>query len=136
MQYSTQYLRSFADTVWIYPTADLEYALSTTTVPYTFDGTHIVCSSMTDLIALYTAVFDRTAVTQPVGNAGYSLGVGSHLQDLGKELLWLVNGHAVLKWRLLKQLTPQLPARVIPVPGNSPADTIGYGQVIVWRRPP
>ena len=84
---------------------------------------------MADLIALYTAVFDRTAVTQPVGNVGYSLGVGSHLQDMGKELLWMVKGHAVVKWRLLKQLTPQLPATVIPNPGNSPANTVGYGTV-------
>jgi hypothetical protein len=33
----------------------------------------------------------------------------------------------MIVWRLVKQLTPQKPATVIPVPGNStPNETIGY----------
>ena len=46
---------------------------------------------------------------------------------MGDEIRFrLTNGNVVVIWRLVKQLTPQLPSTVIPVPGNSPNETIGY----------
>jgi hypothetical protein len=129
MQYTLKYLRSISNTTWLYPKNDLTTALKNTTIPHTYDGSHIVCATLSDLIALYDFVFNQTAISQPIGNVGFSLGVGTHLEDMGDELEWqLPGGRAVLKWRLLKQLTPQT-VSYIPVPGNSPADTVGYGTV-------
>lgn len=122
----SNYLRTFGDTVWIYPITDLDYVLGTTTRPYTRDGNNIVCSDFSNFMALYTEIFQRTEVTQPIGNTGYSLGVGTMLEDLGKELEFkLPGGQVLVRWRLVRQLTPQL-VSAIPVPGNSPAGTIGY----------
>ncbi len=76
-------------------------------------------------------IFDQTAISQPNFNAGYSLGVGTLLQDYNQEIDWkLPSGELVFKWRLVKQLTPQAPATQIPVPGNSLPDTIGYVVVL------
>lgn len=120
-------LRTTIDTVWIYPPADIAYALSTTTYKYKYDGTNIVCPDMANLIGVQNAIYFRTTVTQPVGNVGYSIGVGSLLKDLGEVINFkLETGEKVIGWRLVQQLTPQLPATVIPVPGNSPPNTIGY----------
>ena len=44
MNARSKYLRTFGDTAWIYPIADIDYALSTTTHPYRRDGNNIICS--------------------------------------------------------------------------------------------
>jgi hypothetical protein len=126
MNARSKYLRTFGDTAWIYPIADIDYALSTTTHPYTRTGNNIVCSNFANFAAVYTDIFTRTTVTQPVGNVGYSLGVGTMLEDLGKDIEFkLTGGQVLLRWRLVRQLTPQV-LGAIPVPGNSPAGTVGY----------
>lgn len=115
--------------------SDIQAALSATTIPYTFDGTILSTDSLADLILLYTEIFNQTAISQPVGNTGFSLGAGSQLEDMGNEIVWQIKGGLeVIKWRLMRQLTPQLPATVIPSPGNSPNGTIGYGTVWVAYR--
>jgi hypothetical protein len=122
------YFLTIVNTAWIYPMSDLQYVLDRTTIPYTFDGTFLVVDNLANLVLLYGEVYNRTAVTQPVGNPGYSLGVGTQLEDMGNEIIWQVqDGLQVIRWRLMRQLTPQLPATVIPAPGNSPNGTIGYG---------
>ena len=116
-----------SNTSWIYPTADIKAGLATTTYKYKYDGNFITCPNMTSLIGVYNDIFIKTTVSQPTGNAGFSLGVGTLLEDMGKEIHFkLSTGELVLTWRLVKQLTPQLPATVIPVPGNSPNLTVGY----------
>ena len=123
---------SVNNTSWIYPLRDLQAALAATSIPYTFDGTILKTNSLADLVTLYGQVFDQTAISQPVGNTGFSLGAGTQLDDLGKEIVWQIPGGVnVIRWRLMRQLTPQLPATVIPAPGNSPVGTIGYGTVWV-----
>jgi hypothetical protein len=115
------------DTVWLYPEINITRALSTTTSKYTYDGDFITCPDIQNIADVYSAIFSSTAVSQPLGNDGYSLGVGTLLEDLGKELRFrLTNGNVIIVWTLVKQLTPQSPATVIPVPGNSPNETIGY----------
>ena len=90
---------------------------------------------MSNPVAQPTEIIDRTAITQPVGNTGYSLGAGTQLEDMGNEIIWQIQGgQEVIKWRLMRQLTPQLPATVIPTPGNSPNGTIGYGTTWVAYR--
>ena len=122
----TTYL-TVIDTVWLYPEINITRALATTTFKHTYDGDFITCPDIQNIAAVYSTIFDSTAVSQPVGNNGYSLGVGTLLEDQGKELRFrLTSGQVIIVWRLVKQLTPQSPASVIPNPGNSPNGTIGY----------
>ena len=117
------------NTTWLYPEINVTRALATTTFRHTYDGDFITCPDIASIAGIYDDIFNSTAVSQPVGtNPGYSLGVGTLLEDYGKELRFrLTSGQVIIVWRLVKQLTPQQPATVIPVPGNStPNGTIGY----------
>ena len=116
------------DTVWLYPEINIARALATTTSKYTYDGDFITCPDIQNIAGVYSAIFDSTAQSQPIDNVGYSLGVGTLLEDQGKELRFrLTSGQVIIVWRLVKQLTPQKPATVIPDAGNStPNGTIGY----------
>ena len=119
------------NTTWLYPEINVTRALATTTYKYTYDGDFITCPDIASIAGIYDDIFNSTAVSQPVGtNPGYSLGVGTLLEDQGKELRFrLTSGQVIIVWRLVKQLTPQTPppANVIPVPGNStPNGTVGY----------
>jgi hypothetical protein len=69
-------------------------------------------------------MFNKTALSQPVGNIGYSLGVGTKLRDLGVTVYWNLNsGLNVVTWRLVEQLTNQ---DDLPSGGDSPNGTIGF----------
>lgn len=115
------------NTTWLYPEINVTRALATTTYKYTYDGDFITCPDIANIAGVYGDIYNSTEVSQPVGNKGYSLGVGTLLEDQGKELRFrLTSGQVVIVWRLVKQLTPQSPATVIPNPGNSPNETIGY----------
>jgi hypothetical protein len=125
-----QYFRTIENTTWLYPIEDINVVLNSTTVPHTFDGTNLVCESMAGIIALYAEMVAQTGASQPIGNTGYSLGVGTQLIDMGNEIIWqLPGGVHVIRWRNMFQLTPQAPSTVIPAPGNSPQGTVGYGTV-------
>lgn len=116
-----------SNTSWLYPTADINTALAKTTRSYKYDGNCIICPNLATLIGVYTDIYNQTVISQPTGNVGFSLGVGTLLEDMGKEIHFkLSTGELVLTWRLVKQLTPQSPATVIPSPGNSPNLTVGY----------
>jgi len=116
------------NTTWLYPEINVTRALATTTYQYTYDGDFITCPDIASIAGVYSDIWNSTAVSQPVGNDGYSLGVGTLLEDQGKELRFrLTSGQVIIVWRLVKQLTPQKPVYVIPNPGNStPNETIGY----------
>lgn len=118
--------RTIVNTTWLYPIANITAALQNTTLPYTFDGTFLTCPDIPTLINLYVQIWEQTAISQPIGNQGFSLGVGTLCQNFGKTLyLQAPPGNTVIKWRLVKQLTPQT-TDYIPVPANSPNETIGY----------
>jgi hypothetical protein len=122
----TKNFLTIINTVWLFPTADITAALATTTYSYTFNGDVITCPDMANLIGVYNDIFAQTTISQPVGNAGFSLGVGTFLVDLGDELRFALEGGAVVVlWRLVKQISPQT-TPPIAVPGNSPNGTIGY----------
>lgn len=115
------------NTAWLYPQVDVNAALQTTTYKYTYNGIIISCPTLTDLIGVYTDIYDQTTISQPIGNQGYTLGAGTLLEDMGREIQFCITGgEVVVIWRLVKQRTPQSPATVIPSPGNSPNDTIGF----------
>jgi hypothetical protein len=121
-----QYIQTIVATMWLYPPTDVEKALATTTYTYTFDGIFITCPDIANLTGLYSDIFDQTAQSQPIGNVGFSLGVGTILENFGKKIYFQVpSGNTVIEWTLVKQLTPQssLPPGV---GGDSPIDTVGY----------
>jgi hypothetical protein len=115
------------DTIWLYPEINIARALATTTISHTYDGDFITCPDIASIAGIYSDISNSTTISQPVGNFGYSLGVGTLLEDYGKELRFrLTSGQVIIVWRLVKQLTPQVPATVIPNPGNSPNEAVGY----------
>jgi hypothetical protein len=121
------------NTVWLYPIADTEYALAGTTHSYTRNGNDIICQDQATLIAIYLEIYARTSVTQPVGNEGYTLGVGTIVRDLKQELNFKINNQLMVTWRLVEQITSQSD---VPVGGNSPDGTIGYTTLIEnWPDP-
>ncbi len=127
----SKYFQTVINTTWLYPMTDIQAAFATTSVDYKFDGTNIICNTFADIQQLYEDFVNQTSNSQPVGNTGFSLGVGTMLEDFGKDIYFkLSNGMTVIHWRLVKQLTPQAPATVIPTPGNSPNETIGY--ITIW----
>lgn len=119
------------NTTWLYPEIDITRALATTTSKYTYDGDFITCPDIANIAGVYNAIFESTVISLAqdpnTTNVGYSLGVGTLLENMGKELRFrLSSGQVIIVWRLVKQLTPQKPATVIPVPGDSPKEAIGY----------
>lgn len=122
----TRGFRTIRDTVWLYPEADIQRALAVTTVSYTDDGVNIVVNTLNDFYTLQQNIFAQTVISQPVGNTGFSLGVGTILEDLGKtRQFMLTNGQVLYKWQLVRQISPQTNPP-IGTPGNSPDGTIGY----------
>jgi hypothetical protein len=116
---------TITNTNWLYPPSDLETALSATTIPYTGIGDSLYFSNITDMGNFYDEVFQQTAISQPVGNQGYSLGVGTELQNLVTPLFWKLSDtdEVIVMWILTQQLTDQ---STLPNPGDSPNGTIGY----------
>jgi hypothetical protein len=115
------------NTAWLYPESDIKAALASTTFKYTYIGDSITCPTLNDLIGVYSDIYAKTTISQPIGNVGFTLGVGTLLEDFGSEIRFrLTSGEVVIVWRLVKQLTPQKPSTVIPNAGNSPNNTIGY----------
>jgi hypothetical protein len=119
-----KYIQTIVNTTWLYPISDVEAALATTTYQYTYDGIFITCPDIANLTGLYSDIFEKTAESQPFGNTGFSLGVGTILENFGKKLYFQVpSGNTVIVWTLVKQMTPQI---ALPSGGNSPVDTVGY----------
>lgn len=126
--------KTILDTAWLYPESDVEeaYNILSSTMTITRSGNDYIFLTLPDLVTFYNEVFSRTAIDQPVGNPGYTLGVGTILRGLGGVLnLKLQSGITVVKWALMKQITSQLD---LPSGGNSPDNTIGYGAVYLdWN---
>jgi hypothetical protein len=126
IQSRIRYMFTGVDTVWLYPLKYIEEALTKTTIPHTWDGINIVCPTQNDVINLYYEIYLLTAIAQPYGNEGYSLGVGTLLQDYGREIYFkTIDGSFFIHWRNVKQLYSQTTPPV-NVPGNSPNNTIGF----------
>jgi hypothetical protein len=119
--------KTVLDTIWLYPVADVNSVLEDfreSSPPIVEEDERIVFEDIDHLYDFYNDVCDSTNVAQPVGNVGYSLGIGTRLRDLGITVhLELASGLKVVTWRLVKQLTSQAD---LPVGGDSPDDTIGF----------
>jgi hypothetical protein len=119
---------SIIDTIWLYPESDLGWVLTNTAIPYTRSGSSIYFNTLANLISFYDEVFNKTAISQPVGNVGYSLGVGTVTRAYGDNRLYLKlnSGQTVVVWTLMTQITRQVD---LPVGGNSPYGTVGWGLI-------
>jgi hypothetical protein len=119
---------SYYNTAWLYPHINVDpiitqyKGLSPSLVQQ--QGNELIFANIADLYSFYSACYVSTAASQPVGNPGYSLGVGTILKDLGETLhLGLDSGLRIVTWRLVEQLTEQT---TLPSAGNSPNRTIGF----------
>lgn len=124
---------SVIDTNWIYPKIDLQYVIDTTpglspSIPFTYTENVLSFPTLNDLVLFYSEVYLRTEVSQPVGNLGFSLGVGTKMRaKMNDRIIWkLDSGIKVVEWVLMYQLTSQ---STLPVPANSPDGTVGYGTI-------
>jgi len=119
---------SIIDTIWLYPESDLGWVLTNTTIPYTRSGSSIYFNTLANLISFYDEVFNKTAISQPVGNVGYSLGVGTVTRAYGDNRLYLKlnSGQTVVVWTLMTQITRQAD---LPSGGNSPDGMVGWGLI-------
>ena len=70
----------------------------------------------------------RTEVSQPIGNPGFSVGVGTVVRaKMNDKIIWkLDSGITVVEWVLMHQITSQ---STLPSGGNSPDGTVGYGTI-------
>jgi len=119
--------KTVLDTIWLYPVADVNSVLEdfrNSSPAIVEEDKRIVFEDIDHLYDFYNEVYESTEVAQPVGNVGYSLGVGTRLRDLGITVhLELASGLRVVTWRLVEQLTSQSD---LPVGGDSPDGTIGF----------
>jgi hypothetical protein len=118
---------SYFNTAWLYPHINVDpiitqyKGLSPSLVQ---QGNALIFANISHLYSFYSDCYVSTAASQPVGNPGYSLGVGTILKDLGETLhLDLDSGLRIVTWRLVEQLTEQT---TLPSGGNSPNRTIGF----------
>lgn len=119
--------KTVLNTIWLYPVADVNSVLEdfrNSSPAIVEEDKRIVFEDIGHLYDFYNEVYESTEVAQPVGNVGYSLGVGTRLRDLGITVhLELANGLRVVTWRLVEQLTSQAD---LPAGGDSPDGTVGF----------
>lgn len=142
----------YQNTAWIYPQTDVDQAvenmnadillgppqvekgLTYSSVSFTREDNYtFVFPTLSDVINFYTEMYFQSAVSQPVGNAGYSLGVGTILQSRrGPNIVFkLVSGIEIVKMTLMTQITNQSD---LPSGGNSPNGTVGWGSTYLdWN---
>lgn len=132
---------SQTDTIWLYPQADLDTHLATYTVSgnsyysglspsvsFTRNGNVFSFPTLSEIVTFYSEVYTVTETSQPVGNLGFSCGVGTKTRAKRQDrlILKLDSGVKVVEWALMEQLTSQ---SSLPVPGNSPDGTVGWGSI-------
>jgi hypothetical protein len=140
------------NTAWIYPQSDLDIAVSNINsnnllgpgaLGFTYsevnftkvDNYNYTFPTLEDVINFYIEMFTQTAVTQPSGNSGFSLGVGTILRSRRNPKLKfkLDSGVTIVEFLLMTQITSQstLP---VGVGANSPDGTVGWGPVYLdWN---
>ena len=138
------------NTAWIYPQLDLDTTVSninsnnllgTQSFGYSeinftkVDDYNYTFPTLDDAINFYLEMVTQTSVTQPSGNSGFSLGVGTILRSRRnpKLVLKLETVITIVEFLLMTQITSQstLP---VGVGANSPDGTIGWGPVYLdWN---
>lgn len=132
---------SQTDTIWLYPQADLDTHIATyivsgntytsgasPSVTFTRNGNVFSFPTVTQIVTFFSEVYTVTETSQPVGNLGFSCGVGTRTRARRQDriILQLNSGVKIIEWALMTQLTSQ---SSLPVPGNSPDGTIGWANI-------
>lgn len=124
---------SILNTIWIYPQYDLDVAISNAkggspSIPFVQTENSLSFPTLNDLELFYEVLFLQTEVSQPIGNTGFSLGVGTILRAKRNSRFYLKldSGITVAEWTLMTQITNQSD---LPVGGNSPDGTVGWGLI-------
>ena len=80
-------------------------------------------------MTLYNDIYAQTVTSNPGSNPGYSCNAGTLLEDMGEKMQFMLdNGEVIVKWQLVKQLSPQATPPV-QSPGDSPVGTVGFATV-------
>jgi hypothetical protein len=121
-------LRTAIDSAYMYPWVDIQDALQVTNANVTYNSTNIICNTFADWSAFFYDMWYKTKEKNPdPGNSnagGYRLASGTLLEDMNKELFFLLPSGSILgRFQLVRQLTPQ---SSLSSPGLSPDGTIGY----------
>ena len=120
---------AFYNTAFIYTEANLQTAIETTSVSYRNEDNRFIFTSLEDVVSFYIDVVSASLESQPIGNQGYSMGVGTRLRGSRNEIfLDLEDGTRIIVWQLMTQLTSQ-EDNAPDWRGNSPKGTVGYGSV-------
>jgi hypothetical protein len=135
------------DTIWLYPQEDIDNFLGTLqltilgsdvysyqaiglspSVSFTKNVNVYSFEDLNSLVYFFEEVYKQTEISQPLGNAGYSLGVGTITRARRNDrlILKLDSGIKVIEWALMTQITNQSD---LPTGGNSPNGTVGWGQI-------
>lgn len=124
---------SIINTNWIYPQYDLDLAISTAiglspSFPMRRVNEGLSFPNLTKLLDFYEILFKQTEISQPNGNTGFSLGVGTVLRSKrnSRFCLKLDSGITVVEFTLMTQVTNQSD---LPVGGDSPDGTVGWGLI-------
>lgn len=122
---------SIVDTIWLYPQVDLDYVTGiapglSPSISFTKSENTYTFETFLDLTNFYDQLFISTEVNQPIGNVGYSLGVGTITRARRNQKLYfrLESGITVVEFHLMTQITDQSD---LPSGGDSPNGTIGWG---------
>lgn len=134
---------SQTDTVWLYPQADLDTHIATyivsgntyqsapglsPSVTFTRNGNVFSFATVAEIVTFFGGVYLVTEVSQPVGNLGFSCGVGTRTRARRQDrlILQLNSGIKIVEWALMTQLTSQ---SSLPAGGNSPDGTVGWSNI-------
>lgn len=134
---------SQTNTIWLYPQADLDAHISTyivsgntyqtapglsPSVIFTRNGNVFSFATVAEIVTFFGEVYTLTTVSQPVGNQGFSCGVGTRTRARRQDklILQLNSGVKIVEWALMTQLTSQ---SSLPVGGNSPDGTVGWSNI-------
>ena len=134
---------SQTDTIWLYPESDLAAYESTfiysggvyqtapgvsPSIQFTKVRNAYSFPDVNQLANFFANVYLQTETSQPLGNKGFSCGVGTRTTSASnlRLILKLDSGIKVVEWALMTQINSQ---SELPVGGNSPLGTIGWGNI-------
>jgi len=145
----TQNWITYKDTAWVYPQIDIDNAVNNilnnnllgpgqgetySVINFTkLDDFTYEFPTIEDVIYFYSEMFFESALSQPVGNIGYSLAVNTVLSARrhSKIVFRLESGITIVEMTLMTQITSQSD---LPSGGDSPDGTIGWASTYLdWN---
>jgi hypothetical protein len=121
--------QSIVNTAYLYPISNINAAIESTNVNFTKKGNDFFFDSIEQVSLFYYDMWYSTSLSQPQNNKGYSLGVGTQLKGSFNTIrFYLTDGTLIVTLQEMTQVTSQSD---LPVSGDSPDGTVGYGAIWV-----